>query len=770
MTYSRGSITDPNTGIEWYQDETGRPTVPVYEGLPPGSPEPDEPPKYFETVQDYRYAGSPGNSVITPTLPEGKKYEVTKVNKIKVGVDTDSPEVINYEPAIARLKTGTQEQQQAYRILVSEGVKAYNAHVQREPITQAIINRATGKANEAKMKAFRELNYKTPDGQYISKTDAEALKREAPEVYKILDTQGLKAANEYIQRQNQTLEKVTKPLTKLPTLNNYHQIKQVVAENGGAKPVFRIPSVLLGSVGVAAAAAPIDWPVLLFIGAVVGTAALYQAGVPQKVIGQVQQAISDFRYKAGRDIQASDVIHPAVTGIAVPAPAVGKPSTSLGEVPARKASTKIAEIQAVRGVTIQGVPAQKASFTLPTIATTKASITVPGKVPGMFIAQTGVMERESELLTEIRPKVRIQSLEQLMGKSTPLSGKMQALANLDAAVQEAVQTGQMDSKGAVAYQNARARYLEAIKVQENSIINYLSQTPKLKNYTREQIAAITASMLSGIPLAKPKTRSKFKQMVDARADQLAKSMPLIQTVPEVELTPARTATQPLTRTSTKTIEQTRPSEQTIPAEVPQPVSVPSPSMPLISSPTTTRETTREAERTNENTTTLEREDTIPRTTSIPRPRFDLGGTTDKQKREAILAAGGALAWPQGELNGKKVWHVVLEPYDQPRHLVVVGAAPQGATLQPGAREAYRSLVQLSGKPPQRPQRLEGGAIDPVISTQGGRPVIKFVRDTTPPKKRYAKRFSRRNKPQPTNIAPDVIRTARRQHVELKLKR
>ena len=101
--------------------------------------------------------------------------------------------------------------------------------------------------------------------------------------------------------------------------------------------------------------------------------------------------------------------------------------------------------------------------------------------------------------------------------------------------------------------------------------------------------------------------------------------------------------------------------------------------------------------------------------------------SDKQARQ-LLAERGGLAWPQGELNGQKVWHIVVKPYSQPTHKIVMGKKPEGAQLFPGPREAYKSIVQLYGKGPDRPTRLEGGAIDPIVSTVGGKTSIAFVKD------------------------------------------
>ena len=146
------------------------------------------------------------------------------------------------------------------------------------------------------------------------------------------------------------------------------------------------------------------------------------------------------------------------------------------------------------------------------------------------------------------------------------------------------------------------------------------------------------------------------------------------------------------------------------------------------------------------------------------PPIKMGGKlSDTEKRQLIKEAPGAIAWPQGKL-ADNVWHTVLEPYSQPRHYIVVGKAPEGAKLYPGPREAYKSITQLYGKGPRTPVKLEGGAIDPVLYSEGGRTKIGFVKDIT------NRRHHRMPKTRITqsSLAPDIVEVSvgghRRRHL------
>lgn len=184
-------------------------------------------------------------------------------------------------------------------------------------------------------------------------------------------------------------------------------------------------------------------------------------------------------------------------------------------------------------------------------------------------------------------------------------------------------------------------------------------------------------------------------------------------------------------------------ETETPSPVPQPV--PSPIPQPKPSPTPTAEETAKPPRT-------------PKIKPVkPIPRFGTGEDkkSDEEKRQAIKDAGGAVAWPQGELRGKTVWHVILAPFDKPRHLIVLGKQPEGAENYPGPGQAYKSIKTLFGKGPDKPVKLEGGIADPVITSENGHAKITFAHDKTASRLRHPK-----TKTYPSSFAPDIVITKR----------
>jgi outer membrane biosynthesis protein TonB len=121
----------------------------------------------------------------------------------------------------------------------------------------------------------------------------------------------------------------------------------------------------------------------------------------------------------------------------------------------------------------------------------------------------------------------------------------------------------------------------------------------------------------------------------------------------------------------------------------------------------------------------------PTPTPKPKPLLLPKRATDTEKREYIkqAAAGGAFAWQQGKLHGKPVWHIVVSPFTQQDKITVLGKTPEGATIAQGKGQAYKSITMTRGTPPAQPVKLEGGAIDPVVSPIPGKKrgvTISFV--------------------------------------------
>jgi hypothetical protein len=106
--------------------------------------------------------------------------------------------------------------------------------------------------------------------------------------------------------------------------------------------------------------------------------------------------------------------------------------------------------------------------------------------------------------------------------------------------------------------------------------------------------------------------------------------------------------------------------------------------------------------------------------------------SDKEKRQAIMAAGGmAVAYQRGELGNKDVWHAWYQRPDtrELERVIIMGRAPEGARIEDGPKSAYRSIQTLFGKGQRRRIITEDtGAVDTKIEISGKSPQITFERD------------------------------------------
>lgn len=188
-------------------------------------------------------------------------------------------------------------------------------------------------------------------------------------------------------------------------------------------------------------------------------------------------------------------------------------------------------------------------------------------------------------------------------------------------------------------------------------------------------------------LTKTKAATKAAQAVKTYVKEQA----VTQTKPAVK---TKTATRTLTGTAAKTLEAV---------------------MPLARAATATTAATATAR-----TTT---------TTKIP----ELGGDSpDKRKRQAIKESLGAVTYRRGELNGKDVWHVFyVDKGGNPQRAIIVGPAPEGATVSTGRGSASATLKRIRGKRVPNFRFVEDtGASDTIVSASGGKITITFTGDIT----------------------------------------
>ena len=111
---------------------------------------------------------------------------------------------------------------------------------------------------------------------------------------------------------------------------------------------------------------------------------------------------------------------------------------------------------------------------------------------------------------------------------------------------------------------------------------------------------------------------------------------------------------------------------------------------------------------------------VPPVSEPPKPKIIPlpSGTSDKEKREHIRKAGGAVAWNMGKLgrkNPQDIWHVRMPDGE---HIILRGAPPKGAKiLADGPGSAYKT-TQAIGGPLRRAIIQHHGAVRATITPAG----------------------------------------------------
>jgi len=104
---------------------------------------------------------------------------------------------------------------------------------------------------------------------------------------------------------------------------------------------------------------------------------------------------------------------------------------------------------------------------------------------------------------------------------------------------------------------------------------------------------------------------------------------------------------------------------------------------------------------------------------------------DKEKRNFIYKAGGAIAWRQGQVGGKDRWDVIVNPYqNNEQYVMVLGSKPKGAAIVvKGPKSAYATAQLLRGKAPKHKVHVDSGFQDVTITPAGDKKVnIRFSPD------------------------------------------
>lgn len=170
--------------------------------------------------------------------------------------------------------------------------------------------------------------------------------------------------------------------------------------------------------------------------------------------------------------------------------------------------------------------------------------------------------------------------------------------------------------------------------------------------------------------------------------------PARQNEPEPEATPgskpgAKPGAGTKTGTTTGTGTGAAPTPRIIPKPIPKPQPKPAPQPQPKPAPLPEPE--KEKLKTPTKTPVKPVEPITPMPTRIPL----LSGKDDKKKRELIKKTKGAVTIRFGALHGKSVWHTFMP---DGRRIVVIGDAPQGATIvTKGKGSAYATAQAVGGK-------------------------------------------------------------------------
>ena len=97
--------------------------------------------------------------------------------------------------------------------------------------------------------------------------------------------------------------------------------------------------------------------------------------------------------------------------------------------------------------------------------------------------------------------------------------------------------------------------------------------------------------------------------------------------------------------------------------------------------------------------------------------------TDKKNRKTIADSKGAIAWRQGQLGGKDVWHTLMHPYENESHyLTIIGRKPSNTTIVKGPGSAFETITLRYGKSPASKVTGDIGFFDFFIEPKGVRKV------------------------------------------------
>ena len=589
-------------------------------------------------------------------------------------------------------------------------------------------------------KDFREVNTRLPDGNWFGNADLMAINASSPDLYTILTEKGYGGYEEalagakttlgdFYDKQKDSYDVAGALLKRKPDLTNAVNI--LFDQKDVDRITFEhLPGLTIGTKAERSAALDIV-PGLAVAGIVTAATPtpfdniVYYTAVGGLAIGTwiAARALKNYMNKTGRAPTPADIVvvdkkgnfttalqlYPKLQQIP---PLVPPEVTLTGEVikapPAIFPQTVIKKIELPAWKEgVKGVSAGIETVFLPTPATTMEDLT--GKQGGLMAAQAAVEVAEKNLKAATQtieinwPKILAELNEAKKQKDIKA-----VFATWNLPPQEAATAVKRRFDFAANDYLRKRMVLESARQSYVASINPTPLTPgKVTPEVLDDYAAFAISDAISPSIASA-TRQGVSAWVDAYNKAIAKGLTTTQAKAAAE-SATRSAISQAIKTMAQTKVMTQTQIQALTRTMTQ-AAVRTATRAIPATRTAVRPMTRVATATA----------TATATGKVPPPPFLLPrGGTDKQKRKAIKAAAGAIAWRQGELKGKDIWRVVISPYDKEEYwLTVVGRKPVGATLAKGPRSAYQSLTLVKGRPPAKRVTADMGIMDVTLDPVG----------------------------------------------------
>lgn len=497
----------------------------------------------------------------------------------------------------------------------------------------------------------------------------------------------------------------------------------------------------LGATGALIAALPVatatpfphdDIAIYLILGGIAAYTAVNAAIQSLKGVDipkEISSAVSDFRSKFGRSPSADDIIIVDKAGMAstltelapelVQLPPL-KPRAYMPkmerypmtkELPIQE-QIRVADIEKWQEV-IKGIEPEIVFLPTPMVSREK----IMGKAGTMLATEAGANAAAQQLRKTITVEIN-------WNKILAEAERAKRKEEIDKAFASISQSMQKQSPDiAKYYRQAYEDYIRKKLLLEAARREYIaSLNPKplkggmeFEPSTMASIASATMPKIFGMPTSKVRSvlANATRVAFEAKTNALAKGLTMTRAM-ELSQTATQTfvanAIEPLVQAKTLTQAQARALTHA-----------------LTNTATTAATATTVAEATTAAT------DALTTTTTLIPPIIPklFSGASDKEKRRYIRKVGGAIAWRQGELGGRDIWHVIVRPYEQKDYFTLAGKKPAGATIVRGKESAYRTAQLLRGITISRPKTIDMGMMDVKLQPISGRKGVRISFEPDP---------------------------------------